>query len=166
MNLTEEQWRIIENVLGILAGAGSSIGIQWFAKKKTKGEAKDTHTDNLLKGSDALVDRTQEVVEMLQSVLENERKNFRVEIEDLRSQIAVIREEHRSQMKNLVDDNDALNLRVGKLTTDNHELNIQLVKLTSSNEGLTKQVADLKKRLGKYETDMNDTGNHKAVKMG
>jgi dynactin complex subunit len=170
MNLNEEQWRIIENLLGILAGAGSSIGIQWFAKRKSKTESKDVHTDNLLKGSDDLVKATKEVVEMLQDVMEAERKNFRVEIEDVRNacnlQITTLKQEYGIRIENLTADNGALNDRVAKLTTDNHELNIQVVKLTSANERSISQIADLKKRLSKYETDMGDTGNHKSVKTG
>jgi chromosome segregation ATPase len=173
MQLTEEQWRIIENVVGILVGAGSSVGIQWLAKIKTKTEAKDTHTDNLLKGNDKLMDRTQEFVDMLQESWSeerkswvDERKDFRAEIDDLRKQIATLRNEHRVQIESLIKDNDALSLRVEQLVSDNHELNIQVVKLTSSNEGLNKQITSLKKRLSQYETDMNDTGDHKAIKMG
>jgi chromosome segregation ATPase len=169
MTLTEEQWRIIENIVAIIGGAGSSISIQWLAKKKTKTEAKDTHTENLLKGNESLVDQTQDVAKMLQDLLQSERDHFRVEIERVQTscnlQISTLKTEYGSRIQNLIADNEDLNQRVSRLSTDNKELNIQVASLTTNNKQLNSRIVDLKNRLGKYENDLNDTGDHKSIKL-
>lgn len=169
MTLTEEQWRIIESIIAVIGGAGSSIGIQWFAKRKTKVEAKDTHTENLLKGNELLVDQTQDVAKMLQDLLQSERDNFRKEIDRVQTscnrQILAMKEEYGLRIQNLVSDNEDLNRRLAFLSNDNKELNIQVAGLTTNNKQLNEKVFDLKKRLGKYENNLTDTGNHKVIKQ-
>jgi chromosome segregation ATPase len=178
MPISDNQLDIITNLISVIVGAGSAKGAEWLFNRKSKSQKEDEHSENAAKVAGELNKASGEIVEAalkVNDMLEERLAESRVDVTSLKAeiiqirdacnqQITAIREEYRSQMETLRSENEKLNRRVNQLTADNQELNIQVVKLTGDNTKLSKQVTDLKKRLGKYETEMTDTGNHRAIR--
>jgi FtsZ-binding cell division protein ZapB len=165
MPLDETQLQVLQNVISAFIGAGGSMGVQWLAKRKTKFEKSDQHTETIVKASTDTVKASQEVIEMLKDAISQQDKHFTDQIERLKKscndQIENLRHEYGDRIDSLISDNEALNIRISGLIDENKKLSIELATMHADNQILDSKVSDLKRKLSRYEK--KNTGELKMV---
>jgi len=168
--LTDAQLQVLENILSGLLGVGSSIGIQWLSKRRTKLEAIDEHTETLIKASGDSIKAAQEVVAILKEMLNDQKEYFENKLkedilevqQDCDKKIASVDSDYSFRLQSLMEDNESLHIRITKLTDENLSLSIKITSLTEDRQKLEIKMSDLKTRLSKYEHEII-TGKHKAI---
>lgn len=159
MTLTEAQLQLIQNIASAFIGVAGSEGIRYFANKKTKEETEDEHADAIAKASSENVKAAQQVVDMLQEMLSDQRTYFDEQIkraEDACNQKIFALNDIINSLK---DDNESLRINVARLERENTTLNVQLVKVKTDHDALQVKYDELKKRFSKYENGII-TGDH------
>ena len=158
MAFSEQQIQLITNLLSAAVGAGGSIGVQWLAKKKTKEESADDHTETIIKASADTVKATGEVVLMLQSMLDEQKEQLTEKIDRINSYFNEEIDILNKNLKIVTKDNQTLTNKLDVLTTENKTLKLDIKRLVDNNKTLTDTVRVLKTRLSKYE---KISGEHK-----
>lgn len=151
MEFTEGQIQILMNALSAAVGAGGSMGVQWLARKKTKEESADNHTETIIKASADTVKATQEVVTMLKSMLDEQKEQLTEKIDRMNSYFNEEIDNLNKNLKIVTKDNQTLTNRIADLTTENKTLKNDIKHLADNNKTLTDTVRVLKTRLSKYE---------------
>lgn len=148
MQLTESQLQLLVNVVSALIGAGSSIIIQWLAKKRTPIEEKNQTTDTQTQAAAKNVATAIEVNNMLTGLLEKQRNYFDEQLEESRrachQQIETMRDNISEEY------NDIIN----KMKDEQRRVT----------DELTRKVIELRAKLSKYEVE-SVTGKHEAITM-
>jgi predicted nucleic acid-binding Zn-ribbon protein len=165
MPLDETQLQVLQNVISAFIGAGGSMGVQWLAKRKTRFEKSDQHTESLIKASTDTVKASQEVIAMLQSMLDKQEEHFTELIEkakkSCREQVDELKYDADGRMEDLREDNAALNIRITGLVDENKSLSVELANVNAHNRELDIKISELKRRLSRYEK--KNTGELKMV---
>lgn len=146
--MTEAQYQLLANLVSGLLGAGSSIVIQWIAKKRSPAEEKNERTDAQTNAAAKNVATAIEVNNMLKGLLEKQRAYFDEQLEESRKAC-------HTQIENLREN-----------LSDEYNDIINKMKLEQKNvtDELTRKIIELRARLSQYETE-TVTGKHQAITM-
>ena len=144
--MTEAQYQFLTNLISGILGAGSSIIIQWIAKKRTPTEERKEETNTQTTAAAANVATALEVNSMLKDLLEKERLHFNQQIDEARKACHQQIETLRENLSEEYDDIITKMKEESRRTTDE----------------LTKKIIELRARLSRYENDVV-TGKHRAI---
>jgi hypothetical protein len=148
LELTEAQYNLLANLVSGLIGAGSSIMIQWVAKRRSPAEEKNERTDAQTNAAAKNVATAIEVNNMLKGLLEKQRIYFDEQLEESRNschtQIESLRENLSEEYNDIMD-----------------KMKIEQRNVTDE---LTRKIIELRARLSKYEVEYA-TGKHQAIVM-
>ena len=146
--MTEAQYNLLANLVSGIIGAGSSIAIQWLAKKRTPAEEKNERTDAQTNAAAKNVATAIEVNTMLKGLVQNQKDYFDEQLEKSRESCRLQIEAMRDNLSEEYND----------------IINTMKTEQTKVTDELTRKIVELRARLSKYEVE-SVTGKHQAIIM-
>lgn len=146
--LTDTQIQAMQNLISALIGAGTSVGIQWVSKRRTKSEQNNDNIELFNKVAKDNILSAQSLIDMWQEMLDEKEKHFIYQIdmakESCSLQIANLREENNI----LVED---LRSKIIQLTLEKEIMSREIVSLTYNKRTQEDKIGELTVRIGKYQ---------------
>ena len=144
MDISDNNLRILENILSMVFGASTPIIIQWVMKKKTKKEQAQEEINANAQAAKINLEGAQDVIEMFKQLVEEQRIHFDNRLQSAKDQCT-------SQIQELKSEN--------RIELD--EIRLVNEALKADNEAMNIKITNLRERLSKYESVI--TGKHKSV---
>lgn len=137
------------------AGIISSVVIKMVENYRNRQKVEDDHSETMVDAAKANVDSANVINMMMRGMLDQERAYFDSQLQssakECGDKITNLKLDYDEKIALLQSDNESLNIRIGNISRDNTALNIQVAGLTSSKVDMGNMLAELKKRLSKYE---------------
>ena len=158
--LTEQELNAIQNILSALVGAGTSIGVQWLSKRKSKSEETSETLNAINASAVSNIANAQALIDMWQEMLDEKEKHFKEDIENARNvckeQIDKLREESGELI-------ESLRIKVAELTKEKEKMSREIVQLSFDKTNQLEQITELTLKLARYQDEL-DTAKRKLDK--
>ncbi len=148
MPLSDSQMDILKTLITALFGSGTTMGIQWLAKRKSPQEKADDNTRLISDSADSSVKAAQVVVDMLQKMLEEQREFYEYRMVQTEKEF----NEKIAELNTIILELKSHNAAVESAFSD-MELKYNVLK---------RKYEELKTRFSKYETELI-TGDHREA---
>lgn len=142
---------IIQSVGGYLGGFLSSLGIEWYRKRKSKPEEKADVTEGINKAALDNVITAQKVSDMLEERLLKDKEYYEERMDQSKKDCIERINELNEKQKILKASNEILIDKENRLERENQQLSVQWAKQITDTKDLQTKYDELKRRLNEHD---------------